>query len=82
MPVMGGDTAGLVVVLLGPVGIGQAGEALTPVPQPRLRVLLGVADGRMVTTESLVGGVWGRSGRRSARRTCTRWYTSCGGGRP
>ena len=62
MPVMGGDTAGLVVALLGPVEIGQAGEALTPVPQPRLRVLLGllgVAGGRMVTTESLVAGVWG-----------------------
>jgi hypothetical protein len=27
MPVMGGDTAGLVVALLGPVEIGQAGEA-------------------------------------------------------
>jgi DNA-binding SARP family transcriptional activator/tetratricopeptide (TPR) repeat protein len=62
MPVMGGDTAGLVVALLGQVEIGQAGEAQAPVPQPRLRVLLGllgVAGGRMVTTESLVAGMWG-----------------------
>jgi DNA-binding SARP family transcriptional activator/tetratricopeptide (TPR) repeat protein len=64
MPVMGGDRgdAGLVVALLGPVGIGPAGGAMTPVAQPRLRVLLGllgVAAGRVVGVEALVDGVWG-----------------------
>jgi DNA-binding SARP family transcriptional activator/tetratricopeptide (TPR) repeat protein len=64
MPVMGGDRAdaGLVVALLGPVEIGLAGGAMTPVAQPRLRVLLGllgVAAGRLVSTEALVDGVWG-----------------------
>lgn len=39
---MGGDTARLIVALLGPVEIGPADEAQTPVPQPRLRVLLGL----------------------------------------
>jgi DNA-binding SARP family transcriptional activator len=59
---MGGDTAGLIVALLGPVEIGPAGGVQAPVPQPRLRVLLGLlgaAGGRMITTESLVAGVWG-----------------------
>ena len=60
---MGGDRAdvGLAVALLGPVEIGPAGGALTPVAQPRLRVLLGllgVAGGRVVTAEALVGGLW------------------------
>jgi len=64
MPVMGSTTAGtgLVVGLLGPVEIGPAGGVLTPVAQPRLRVLLGllgVAAGRMVTGEALVDGLWG-----------------------
>ena len=64
MPVMGGDRpgAGLAVALLGPVEIAPAGGVLTPVAQPRLRVLLGllgVAQGRMVTGEALVDGVWG-----------------------
>ncbi len=63
MPVMGGDRAdvGLAVALLGPVEIGPAGGVLTPVAQPRLRVLLGllgVAGGRVVTAEALVGGLW------------------------
>jgi DNA-binding SARP family transcriptional activator/tetratricopeptide (TPR) repeat protein len=61
---MGGDRAdaGLVVALLGPVEIGPAGGAMTPVAQPRLRVLLGllgVATGRMVTADALVDGLWG-----------------------
>ncbi len=50
------------VGLLGPVEIGPAGGAMAPVPQPRLRVLLGllgVAGGRMVTAEALVDGLWG-----------------------
>ena len=64
MPVMGGDRpdAGLAVTLLGPVEIGAAGGIMTPVAQPRLRVLLGllgVAGGRMVTAEALVDGLWG-----------------------
>jgi DNA-binding SARP family transcriptional activator len=64
MPGMGGGhaDAGLAVGLLGPVGIGPAGGALVPVPQPRLRVLLGllgVAAGRVVSAEALVDGVWG-----------------------
>ncbi len=64
MPVMGGDGAGagLVVALLGPVEVGPAGGTMTPVAQPRLRVLLGllgVAGGRVVTVEALVDGVWG-----------------------
>ena len=44
MPVMGGDRAdvGMVVALLGPVEVGLAGGAMTPVAQPRLRVLLGL----------------------------------------
>ena len=63
MPVMGADPArgGLVVGLLGPVEIGRAGGTMTPVAQPRLRVLLGllgVAAGRLVTAEALVDGVW------------------------
>jgi DNA-binding SARP family transcriptional activator len=51
-----------VVALLGPVEIGPAGGTMTPVAQPRLRVLLGllaVVEGRMVTAEALVDGVWG-----------------------
>jgi DNA-binding SARP family transcriptional activator/tetratricopeptide (TPR) repeat protein len=64
MPVMGGDraNAGLVVALLGPVETGPAGGTMTPVAQPRLRVLLGllgVTAGRVVSTEALVDGVWG-----------------------
>ena len=64
MLVMGSNAAdtGLVVGLLGPVEIGPAGGVMTPVAQPRLRMLLGllgVAAGRMVTAEALVDGVWG-----------------------
>ena len=64
MPVMGGDRAdaGLAVALLGPVEIGPAGGTMTPLAQPRLRVLLGLlaaVEGRMVTAEALVDGVWG-----------------------
>jgi DNA-binding SARP family transcriptional activator/tetratricopeptide (TPR) repeat protein len=64
MAVMGGDRAdaGLAVALLGPVEIGSAGGVMTPVAQPRLRVLLGllgVTGGRMVTAEALVDGLWG-----------------------
>ena len=50
------------VALLGPVEIGPAGGVLAGVPQPRLRVLLGllaVAMGRVVSAEALVDGVWG-----------------------
>ena len=50
------------VALLGPVEIGPAGGVLAGVPQPRLRVLLGllaVAMGRGVSAEALVDGVWG-----------------------
>jgi Transcriptional regulatory protein, C terminal/Bacterial transcriptional activator domain len=62
--VVGGDRAAavLVVDLLGPVEIGPAGGPMTPVAQPRLRVLLGllgVAGGRVVSAEALVDGVWG-----------------------
>jgi DNA-binding SARP family transcriptional activator/tetratricopeptide (TPR) repeat protein len=71
MPVMGSNAADtdLVVGLLGPVEIGPAGGAMTPVAQPRLRVLLGLlgtAAGQMVTAEALVDGVWGEEW--SARR--------------
>ncbi len=63
MPVMGRDPAGgVVVALLGPVEIGPAGGVMTPVAQPRLRVLLGllgVAGGRVVAAEALGEGVWG-----------------------
>lgn len=64
MPVMGADPArgGLMVGLLGPVEVGPAGMAMTPVPQPRLRVLLGLlgmARGRVVTADALVDGLWG-----------------------
>ena len=64
MPVVGEVLAGggLVVGLLGPVEIGTAGGVMAPVPQPRLRVLLGllgVAAGRVVNAEALVDGVWG-----------------------
>src|SRR6516165_8048775 len=64
MPVMGGDAAEarVMVALLGPVEIGPAGGVLAGVPQPRLRVLLGllaVAVGRVVSAEALVDGVWG-----------------------
>jgi len=63
MPVMGGDRsdAGLVVALLDPVEVGPAGGVMAPVAQPRLRVLLGllgVVDGRVVTAEALVDGLW------------------------
>src|SRR5215831_6866381 len=71
MPVMGGDAAEarMMVALLGPVEIGPAGGVLASVPQPRLRVLLGllaVAMGRVVSAEALVDGVWGEDW--SARR--------------
>src|SRR5271166_1939149 len=61
---MGGDRAGadLAVALLGSVEVGPAGGVLTPVAQPRLRVLLGllgVAGGRVVTAEALVDGLGG-----------------------
>ena len=58
----GSSWAGLAVALLGPVEIAPAGGVLTPVAQPRLRVLLGllgVAQGRVVTGEALVDGLWG-----------------------
>jgi predicted ATPase/class 3 adenylate cyclase len=63
MPVMGGDPAGgVAVALLGPVEVGPAGGVMAPVAQPRLRVLLGllgVTEGRVVTAEALVDGLWG-----------------------
>jgi DNA-binding SARP family transcriptional activator len=64
MPGMGGDAADtrVMVGLLGPVEIGPAGGVMAPVPQPRLRVLLGllsVVAGQVVTAESLVDGLWG-----------------------
>jgi DNA-binding SARP family transcriptional activator/tetratricopeptide (TPR) repeat protein len=64
MPVVGEVPAGgvLAVGLLGPVEIGPAGGVMSPVPQPRLRALLGllsVAEGRVVSAEALVDGVWG-----------------------
>src|SRR5689334_8202626 len=64
MPVMGGELAGarVMVGLLGPVELGPAGGVMAPVPQPQLRVLLGllgVAASRVVTAEALVDGVWG-----------------------
>src|SRR6516165_7413512 len=64
MPVMGGEPAGggVLVALLGPVEIGPAGGVMAGVPQPRLRVLLGLlgaAAGRVVSSEALVDGVWG-----------------------
>jgi len=64
MPVMGSEAAGtgVMVALLGPVEIGPAGGVMTPVAQPRLRVLVGllaVVAGRVVSTGALVDGVWG-----------------------
>ena len=63
MPVMGGDPAGgVVVALLGSVEVGPAGGVMAPVAQSRLRVLLGllgVTEGRVVTAEALVDGLWG-----------------------
>ena len=65
MRVMGGNSGGgpgLVLRLLGPVEIGRSGGVMAPVPQPRLRVLLallGVAAGRVVSSEALVEGLWG-----------------------
>ena len=63
MPVMGGDPAGgVAVALLGSVEVGPAGGVMAPVAQPRLRVLvglLGVTEGRVVTGEALVDGLWG-----------------------
>jgi predicted ATPase/class 3 adenylate cyclase len=60
---MGGDPAGgVVVALLGSVEVGAAGGVMAPVAQPRLRVLLGllgVTEGRVVTAEALVDGLWG-----------------------
>jgi DNA-binding SARP family transcriptional activator len=53
---------GLVVGLLGPVEVGPTGGLMAGVPQPQLRVLLGllgVAAGRVVSAEALVDGVWG-----------------------
>ena len=63
MPVMGGNRSdvGLVVALLGPVEVGPARGVTAPVAQPRLRVLLGllgVVNGRVVTAEALVDGLW------------------------
>ena len=97
MPVMGGDRAdvGMVVALLGPVEVGLAGGAMTPVAQPRLRVLLGLlgaAGGRLVTAEALVYGVWGEEwspGREKnlhalvyqLRRRLAAWEPERGGGR-
>ena len=52
----------MVVALLGAVEVGPAGGVMAPVAQPRLRVLLGllgVTEGRVVTTEALVDGLWG-----------------------
>ena len=65
MPVMSGEDpagGGLMVGLLGTVEIGYAHGVMTGVPQPKLRVLLGllaVAAGREVSAEALVDGVWG-----------------------
>ena len=63
MPVMGGDPAGgVAVALLGSVEVGPAGGVMALVAQPRLRVLLGllgVTEGRVVTAEALVDGLWG-----------------------
>ena len=50
------------VALLGSVEVGPAGGVMAPVAQPRLRVLLGllgVTEGRVVTAEALVDGLWG-----------------------
>lgn len=65
MRFMGGNSGGgpgLVLALLGPVEIGRSGGVMGPVPQPRQRVLLallGVAAGRVVSSEALVEGLWG-----------------------
>ena len=86
MPVMGRVAAGgVAVALLGSVEVGPAGGVMAPVAQPRLRVLvglLGVTEGRVVTGEALVDGLWGGSGRRGGSGICTRWCISCGGGSP
>ena len=60
MLLTGADGTGLLVELVGPVEVGPAGGVMAPVAQPRLRVLLGllgVAAGRVVSTEALVDGV-------------------------
>jgi hypothetical protein len=85
MPVMGGDRADarLWVALLGPVEVGPAGGGTTSVSQPRLRLLLGllgVAEGRVVSCEALVNGVWGRNRRRGGSGTWMRWSISCADG--
>jgi len=60
---------GLLVGLLGPVEIGRSAGALAPVPQPRVRLLLGllaVAAGRVVGATHWWTGCGGRNGRRGA----------------
>jgi hypothetical protein len=55
---------GVLVGLLGPVEIGPAGGMMAEVPQPQLRVLLGllaVAAGRVVSEPALMDGVWGEA---------------------
>ena len=60
---MSGDrgSGGLLVGLLGAVEIGRAAGALTPGPQPRVRLLLGlltVTAGRVAGAGALVDGMW------------------------
>jgi DNA-binding SARP family transcriptional activator/tetratricopeptide (TPR) repeat protein len=62
---------GLLVSVLGPVAVGLTEDAMTPVAQQLLRVLLAtlaLADGRVVSTGALIDALWGEDASRERER--------------
>jgi DNA-binding SARP family transcriptional activator len=66
-----GQPQGPLVSVLGPVAVGQAEDAMTPVAQQLLRVLLAtlaLAGGRVISVEALIDGLWGEDVSRERER--------------
>jgi tetratricopeptide (TPR) repeat protein len=66
-----GRPQGPLVSLLGPVAVGRAEDAMTPVAQQLLRVLLAtlaLAGGRVVSVAALIDAMWGEDASRERER--------------
>jgi DNA-binding SARP family transcriptional activator len=62
---------GPLVSVLGPVAVGRAEDAMTPVAQQLLRVLLAtlaLADGRVISVAALIDALWGEDATRERER--------------
>jgi len=66
-----GRPQGPLVSILGPLAVGRAENAMTPVAQQLLRVLLAtlaLADGRVVSVAALIDALWGEDVSRERER--------------